>query len=318
MNAALRFPRLVVAGAGLWLVVALFAWAHPYTPAWPQVLTLLGAMVAVPAGLEVLRRQRVADISLPPAVWGGAWGLLALNMIAGGGMVTGISSLGWLGATVAIGWKALVAWRTGPRDAARAVSLCGPLMLPVGGAWMAADWLAIQPMGFNSLIVRLTAAHFHFAGFVLPLVAGLVMRERAGSQVVKAAGIGTVAGVPMVAIGITLTQAGAPVEVECVLALVFALCATAVGLALAGLAWKNAAASLAVRRLGIAAGLSLTAGMAFAILYALRPWLALPWLHLPQMWAWHGSIQVFGFALSALAAWLHWPEERSKFALSRA
>ena len=63
------------------------------------------------------------------------------------------------------------------------------MMLPVGGAWMAADWLAIQPMGFDSLIVRLTAAHFHFAGFVLPLVVIFIVAQRYIVEGVTASGI---------------------------------------------------------------------------------------------------------------------------------
>jgi hypothetical protein len=41
----------------------------------------------------------------------------------------------------------------------------------------------------------------------------------------------------------------------------------------------------------------------FALLYALRLWIPLPRLHIPRMWAIHGSIQVFGFALCGLIGW---------------
>jgi YndJ-like protein len=302
MSTFTKWPRLVAYGALLWGVTALLSHPHPLTPFWPQLLTVLGAMVAVPLGLEVLRRQQVADIAIPPAGWAGAWLLLSLNFLAGGGTVTGVASLGWLGVTIAIGWQALAAWRHGPRGAARTVCLCGPLMLPVGGAWLAADWLAIQPLDFNYLIVRLTAAHFHFAGFVLPLIAGLLMHTW-HRPVMRIAGIGTVAGMPLVATGITLTRYGAPVEIECVLALAYALCAAATGAALAAQGLCGVRQTRLVRGLLILSGLSLLAAMTLAALYALRPWLQLPWLHLPSMWAWHGSLQVFGFALPALAAW---------------
>ena len=56
-----------------------------------------------------------------------------------------------------------------------------------------------------------------------------------------------------------------------------------------------------------ASAFSLLVGMMLALLYALRIWLPLPWLHIPWMWAVHGSVQVFGFTVGGLVGWWRQP-----------
>jgi hypothetical protein len=60
------------------------------------------------------------------------------------------------------------------------------LYLPIGGAWLVASRLGIQPLGFGDTIVLLTAVHFHFAGFAAPVLAGLAGRTvAAGTRSVE-------------------------------------------------------------------------------------------------------------------------------------
>ncbi|MEZ4934569.1 MAG: YndJ family transporter [Saprospiraceae bacterium] len=49
--------------------------------------------------------------------------------------------------------------------------------LSVGGLWAVADRMGWRPLDYDPEIVFLTVAHFHYAGFVLPIVAGFVVRE---------------------------------------------------------------------------------------------------------------------------------------------
>ena len=276
----------------------------PFAATWPVLVVSFGAMFIVPLALEVLRRQEM-PIQVPTMVFMAAW----IGMAWSGVMEKHwLPALPWLLVTLWIAWQAAVQMWRGPRTLARMVALSGPVMLAVGGAWYYADRAGLEPLGFDFLIVLLTAAHFHFAGFVLPVAAGLVLRYWPGG-ILKWAAIGVVAGMPMVATGITLTRMGGRVEVECVLALAFAVCALSIGLAQAVLAWQARTQSAMTRALLFISGASLTAGMLLAILYALRPWVPLPSLHLPRMWAWHGSIQAFGFALCGMMGWLGWHRE---------
>jgi len=298
------FPGVLLWGAHCFVQDSLV----PFGVSWPLMVVAFGAMVIVPLGLEVLRRQSVAVIEVPPAVLIGAWFFMMFTNLHErqyAAPAPWFYPLPWLLVTLWIAWQAAAAFWRGPRTMERAVLLSGPVMLALGGAWYFADRMGLEPLGFDFLIVRLTAAHFHFAGFALPITAGLVFRHNAG-WLTKWAAIGVMAGVPLVATGITLTRMGVRVEVECCLALLFSACTLMTGATQARLAWNARDQSMFSRVMIFISGTSLVAGMVLAILYALRPWFPLPSLHLPRMWAWHGSIQAFGFALCGLIGWLAW------------
>ena len=59
--------------------------------------------------------------------------------------------------------------------------LAGLVYLAVGGVWTVIARAGLRPLGFPDLIVLLTAVHFHYAGFALPVLAGLVARASGGS-----------------------------------------------------------------------------------------------------------------------------------------
>jgi peptidoglycan biosynthesis protein MviN/MurJ (putative lipid II flippase) len=109
--------------------------------------------------------------------------------------------------------------------------------------------------------------------------------------------IGLLAGMPLVATGITLSQFGVH-WCETVAACVFS--ATCVWFAL-----EQARFGLAARRpLLIVASASLIAAMTLATLYALRHYWAIEWISIDFMIRAHGPIQVFGFALPGVVAWV--------------
>jgi hypothetical protein len=291
----------ILAGMPLFVYLAAGLMHPAYSVHWPLLIVGFGAMFVVPLGLEVLRRGGMG-IKVPTLAFIAAWAAMGFSAWHGDSWLL---PLPWLLVALWIAWQAVAALMRGPRSVERVVMLSGPVMLAVGGAWYFADRTGMEPFGFDFLIVRLTAAHFHFAGFALPIAAGLVLRHAPG-QLMRVAAIGVVAGMPMVATGITLTRMGARVEVECGLALLFSVCVLGIGAGQAALAWKQRTQPLAARALLFVSGVCLTAGMILAILYALRPWFPLTSLHLPRMWAWHGSIQAFGFALCGMIGWLRW------------
>jgi hypothetical protein len=83
------------------------------------------------------------------------------------------------------------------------------------------DRFGFRPLDFDPVIVLLTAIHFHYAGFALPLVTGLAAR-RLDSGTARLAAAGVIAGVPLVAIGITSTQLKAGPLIESLAAWVLA------------------------------------------------------------------------------------------------
>lgn len=172
----------------------------------------------------------------------------------------------------------------------------------VGAGWFVVDAFGLRPLGFSPLIVRLTAVHFHFAAFVLPVIAAVVAAAYPNGWTNAAAAVSLV-GVPSTALGITAAQLGAPPWVEAVFAapmVAGALQVGAVHLALASGAWA-AASGPAVRALRLIVGLTLLGTMGLAAAYAARGWL--PWAPtIPQMVVWHGIGNAFGVSLCGLVA----------------
>lgn len=292
-------------GAAVWVAVVLVARPAPFATAWIRVLLLFAPLVLVPLALDLVlarwgagaataRRLRVGQLATAL--------LLAGSFLLRPGPAAAALALPWLALTAAIaalGLRRLL--RRGPRPLAEAVIDLGAAYLAVGGAWTLADRLAYQPLGFATAIVALTAVHFHYAGFLLPLVTGLAVR-RTGSATARLAGVGVVVAVPLVAAGITTTQLARGVVVEAAAALLMA----ASGMLAAWLHLRLAARGTApavARGLWAISGLSLAAGMVLAALYGARFFLSVPGLDVGWMQVSHGPLNAFGFGLAGVLGW---------------
>lgn len=302
-------------GAGLWIGWVAGRVTDLRGDAWAHALLLFAALVLVPLVFALLaddpddaapekaraarllalaeRGQLAAAVALAVACWLPA------------GVPAALCALPWIalcGALAAAG--VLRAKRGGLKRELHLLAADAALVFAgIGGAWTLADRLGWQPLGFPPAIVTLTAVHFHYAGLLLPLCAGLVQRELWMSRLASRAVVGSVLGVPAVAAGITASQLGWKPAWEA---------AAGCGLALAGMTvavlhvrlaldakWPAAARLL----LGVA-GASLFFGMVLAALYASRAFSApAPWLDLPQMRALHGTVNAGGFALCAVLGW---------------
>jgi YndJ-like protein len=175
------------------------------------------------------------------------------------------------------------------------------IYLAIGGAWAVSDRLGFRPLDFDPVIVLLTAIHFHYAGFALPLVTGLAARRLDGGTA-RLAAAGVIAGVPLVAIGITSTQLKAGPLIESLAAWVLA----AAGILTASLHLRLAFAPgrPLVRCLWAVAAVSLAGSMVLAAMYGSRFYIALSWLDIPWMRAFHGTANALGFGLAGLLAWV--------------
>jgi hypothetical protein len=178
-------------------------------------------------------------------------------------------------------------------------ALVARLYLLVGVGWLVLARFGARPLDYSHVIVQATAVHFHYAGFLLPLVIEQVVR-RLPTRWMKGLGWGVVLGVPVVAAGITLSAFGIR-EPELAAAWLFALvCAPfAVGHALSGLRTPTNLS----RGLIVLSSVALMTAMGFAVTYATGVYLDTPWLDIPAMLRWHGSLQALGFLLPALVGW---------------
>ena len=287
-------------GLVLWLLLMMVHTPSPLSFEWPLGLIYLGSWALVPFS-RALMVQDFPAMDSCVGKWIGrlqlpAVACVAVANLASSDLMRGLLVAPWQGLTLLMAWQAWRVWRNEATDLARKISLFGWLQLPVGAAWLVADFIHFQPLGFDPQIVRLTAAHFHFAGFILPLMAGLLL-ARNNNNICRIAAVGSTAGVALVAGGITLTKLGCSPEIETFLAGGFCCFVLVLGCSQVRYAWQVRSWLL------VASGLSLVVATAFALLYALRPWLPLPWLHIPRMWAVHGTLQVFGFGAFGLLGW---------------
>lgn len=179
------------------------------------------------------------------------------------------------------------------------------LLWTVGAGWLVIDAFGLRPLGFSPLVVRLTAIHFHYAAFIVPVIAAVVAAAYP-SALSRTAAVISVLGAPSTAIGITAAQLGAPHWVETLFALPMIAGALLVGVVHLGLALgpEGATSPRPVRVLRLVVGATLLGTMGLAAAYAARGWL--PWAPtIPQMALWHGIGNAVGVALCGLlACWM--------------
>jgi hypothetical protein len=322
---ASREPRLAdrrltdvsaVAGALVWVAVTGMATTGGVGLSTVDRFVALAVLVCVPLGLGLVSPppgpatalHRLAVVAQLPAALA-AVGALALPV----GTVASVAlSLPWLAVTGAAALVGLARLRArGPEPLPELAVDAALLYVPVAAVALLGHRAGVS-LRFRPLIVLLTAVHFHYAGFVLPLVTGIVGRRLAGGttetpspdgfgddlagRAAAAATLVVVGNVGLIAVGITFSPL---VEVVAV-----ALFTVAVA-GFAALALVRVVPALP-RFPGLllsVAFLSLFATMALALAYgyaAFRPDVAL--VSIGGMVRWHGTLNAFGFALPALLA----------------
>ena len=306
MNAVTR----AVAGALAWGGFVYARVPRLSDGAWAHALLLFAVLVLVPLALDLFRDTDEANV---PARWL-AW-IERLQLPAALALLVACwIPPGALAAAAALPWIAITAlmariglWRIRHEGIRRELDgLCRDSALVfavIGGAWTMADRAGYRPLGFDAAIVALTAVHFHFAGLLLPLMAGLVQRELFFFRLASRAAVGVVLGVPAVAVGITATQLGAGPAIEAAAGCGLALAGMVVGMLHVRIA-TDPQKPLATRALLAIAGVSLFIGMMLAGLYASRAFIApIPSLGIPQMRMLHGTINAIGFGLCGVLGW---------------
>lgn len=189
-------------------------------------------------------------------------------------------------------------WNPQGRSLAHALRLFALAYWATGAAFAVmylADW---QPMGFDPVIVSLTAAHFHVAGFVMTVLAYYQL-EHFSDAYSRMLGVLALAGMPLVAAGITMTQLGRSPVLEQFGATFFVFFALAMAFRQLQLYKKKDLPALR-RGLWATGALCLIAGAWLAAAYALRFQWPVDWVNIPNMKYWHGTLNTLGFAWLSL------------------
>lgn len=292
------------------LAFTLRAVPHFGHEAWAHALLVFAALVLAPLALELFScsddpaqvRKIFAGakiLQLPAGL------LLAAACWLHAGSLAATLTVPWVVLTAALAAAGVLRLRHGGigRSLDGMCADAALIFVVVGGLWALADRAGLRPLSFDPGIVTLTAVHFHYAGFLLPLFAGLVQREVWFSRFASRAAVGVVLGVPAVAVGITTTRLGWDPAIETAAGCGLALAGASVAILQVRLALEAKWPVRARVLVGIS-GASLFFGMVLAALYALRPYAApLPWLGVPHMRMLHGTVNAFGFGLCGLLGW---------------
>ncbi len=259
----------------------------------PLVIALAQTQIAAPRLHTFVRWMQ-----LPCAA------LLAVALAHAPSLLAAVLALPWLvvtGLTAVLGLQRLRKRGIAPLHE---LAIDGGLaFVSVGGLWAVATCAGFTPLDFSPTIVALTAAHFHYAGFVLPVLSGIAVGHvnRSYTRWIPIAILG---GVPLVAVGITASPL-----VEMVGAIVLA--AGAVATAVTQLSVAANARRRLVALLLAGSALALLWGISLAVIYAVGEYRGLPWPSIPEMVHLHGSVNALGYGLVATWAWtLHAREER--------
>jgi hypothetical protein len=305
----LRQHQLSALIGGLaWLLLLALLPTAPRTIALITELLLLAVLVFVPLALGL-----AAGSTTPTRRVAGGWRLalrvqpfaaaaVAVAFLLPAGRLAGALASSWLLFTsIAALLGVARLFDHGIRDAAELCIDVSLMLLPVGGFWLAMARFGARPLAFGDTIVLLTAVHFHYAGFALLLLAGLAGRRlRAGASVARNSfrlvAAGMIAGVPLVALGITFSRR---LEILAVLLLTSSVLAFAL---LTLLAVLPLLACRAARVLLALSALASVATMLLAVGYAGGGFVGLA-LTIPQMVVAHGAVNTFGLVLCGLLAW---------------
>lgn len=292
-------PRALF-GAALWGAVVLMVLPSPFETEWAAALLLLAALVLVPLAMELAgsddpMSRLAAWIQVPAALCLG-WAYLLPQ-----GPTAAVLAAPWVATTCLMAVGGLIRLRRAGLRALDEVCIdAGFIYIVVGGVWAVTDRVGYRPLDFDGIIVLLTAIHFHYAGFVLPVITGLTLRRVKG-WIGRVAGLAVIAGVPLVALGITATQLDASPWIECVAAWIMAAGGILTSLLLLQLTVRREEPPDA-RGLWAVAGVALLASMVLAALYGSRHFIDVQALDIPWMRAVHGTLNALGFGLAGLIA----------------
>ena len=300
------FEPVVLLGAAAWLVIAAGTWSG-----WPQLgvielLFLLAPWMVIPLATSLISSL---DGSEPPT---GRRRASKWIIFATAGLVTFSFFLpvGTWAATFAGAWLLVFTfftlrglrrlWRYRTRSFSQFCFGIGEAYLIVGGTWLVASRLGLQPVGFQEPIVLLTAVHFHFAGFLSAVLAGLTyerLRETRWRQVLGATLTGVVVGPGLLGLAFLV---GPKVKLAAVMLIVVGQFGLAPGMVRVALGAANPVA----RALLIFSSGCVIAGMALAATWALGEFPLQQFVDLGRMERYHGALNAVGFGICGLIGWM--------------
>jgi hypothetical protein len=258
---------------------------------WLIFLVGLAPLVLVP----LLIRLAPVPAQAQKLLWGALLPLL-LALLLEQGFLTGLLCLPYLLAClglVFLGLQRLASCWHRPGEIPLGLGL---LYLPVGAVWLAASRMGLEFLGYPPLLVLLTAAHFHYAGFTAATLAGFLCRLFPEDRLLSRAALVVAMGPPLVALGIQFS----PV-VEVISAIILA--SGMLGLVVGSVGNLGSLKKPAAILLGLAL-LGLVPTMGLAMTFAVGELLERVFVDILTMLLWHGTTNALLFGLcGSIAMW---------------
>lgn len=270
---------------------------------WPQfhiveVLVLLSVLLFVPLGLMMIDKNRRDGSTLPLAKFISLlYPYAALSAVLAFLTDMAVFAAIWFiytGLVALFGISRLL--ERGRKPIGELSIDSGLMYLSLGGFWFFAYAADIQVMHFTKLTILLTAIHFHYSAFVLPILASFLGRKTLSNRKWYAAMTLVIVLSPLtVAIGITYSRL-----IEFLAVLVYVAALYAYGFFVFRTAFRKKAAKIL---LSFSAAV-LVATISFSLIYAYGRVQESVTLTISEMIFIHGAVNAFGVVLPALIGWM--------------
>jgi hypothetical protein len=301
--------RNAIVGSIVWCGLFLGVISTTIDLSWIELIFLFAPLVIFPLGIVLTDRldQNTAisyperfgrTMQLPAAI------LATASFLFQPGILAAALAVSWLGVCVLFALGG--ALRTSRGAYAQLERLCTAvsfLYLAIGGSWLFASRLGLNPLGFQEPIVLLTGIHFHYAGFAAPVLARSVGRALGVSNGAESRVLLRVMIAGVLAAPGTLSLGFVIGPRTKLLAALF-LAASEIGLAISFVCALRNAGQLSAEILLTVAAASVGFSMAFAVVWAIGEYPLQPFVHLGEMEALHGTANAFGFTLCGLLGWI--------------
>ena len=263
-----------------------------------ELLLLLAVWVLLPLGLALLPgRPRGKSISLPSWIEIPAALFVTGSFLFDPGVAAALLAGSWLivcAVCLLDGTLRLIESQL--KSLPQFCFAAGEAYLVVGGAALVLSRLGLRPMGFQEPIVLLTAVHFHFAGFLSAVLAGLTydrLRATRWAKPLRAPLLGVVLGPGLLGLAFLI---GPKLKLFAALLIVIGQFGLAVAMSRAALI----AESFFSRSMLMTSAVSVVAGMSFAAAWAFGEYPLHPFLDLDRMARVHGVLNAVGFGACGL------------------
>ncbi|MFA9559731.1 YndJ family protein [Evansella sp. AB-rgal1] len=226
----------------------------------------------------------------------------SISLVMAPGVLSGVFAIGWLAYTVLLGIYGVSRLIYRGLSPLEETMIDGAFIYTIlGGGWLVLHRFAVEGLPFPSVIVLLTAIHFHYSAFILPIFTGLLGRYFYRNDI-KLRGltfimISVLAGPMIVAAGITFGGFAEFLSVVFYVGVLYWLSVITIWYMLKGKGSRLGRFCVGVSSICLVGTMTLSFLYSYGITFG--PFL----LTIPDMALFHGVGNAFGYAFVGIIGW---------------